>query len=320
MAGRDGVTARRIPLTVIGGYLGVGKTTLINRLLATTDGTRFAVLVNDLGAVDVDATLLAERDADRIVLSNGCLCCSLADGLTEVMFELAERTDEFDHVVIELSGVGLPGPVARWGRAPGFVPGATLVLAAADSVVGRLADPLVGDTVARQLADADLVALTRTDLADPETIEAAAAAIAEQTAAPIAPGSSTELPWSTIVSAEVAGASPDGAAPAGASLDGASQRDGHGADPGFAARAVDVTGWTLDRLRWWLDHRPADIWRAKGVVELAEGTRVVQVVGRRVEVTDAGDGLSSGPLVVIAPTAAMGELDPWIDLGAGPTA
>ncbi len=294
---------RRLPLTVVGGYLGVGKTTLVNRLLSTTDGTRFAVLVNDLGAVNVDAALLESTGADRIVLSNGCLCCSLADGLTDVMFELAERTDEFDHVVIELSGVGLPGPVARWGRAPGFVPGTTLVLAAADSVVDRLADPLVGDTVARQLAEADLVALTRTDLVERDAVAEARAAVTRHTTAPLAVGPSAALPWSTIV-----GAAGDPRGPAGEGEPGPTR-------PGFVAHTVEVAGWSRDRLTTWLDRRPVEVWRAKGIVDLAEGRHIVQVVGRRIEVTAAEPAATSTPLVVVVPEGPVVGVASWLAAG-----
>ena len=70
-----------IPVTVIGGYLGAGKTTMINRLLAGSHGRRLAVLVNDFGAVDIDSKLIAAHDGDTIALANGCVCCSIADAL-----------------------------------------------------------------------------------------------------------------------------------------------------------------------------------------------------------------------------------------------
>ena len=70
---------RRAPVTLLGGYLGSGKTTLLNELLASAD-RRYAVLVNDIGAVNVDAALVARRDGDTIELTDGCVCCSLVDG------------------------------------------------------------------------------------------------------------------------------------------------------------------------------------------------------------------------------------------------
>ncbi|MGB1464406.1 MAG: GTP-binding protein, partial [Parvibaculales bacterium] len=68
-----------LPLTILGGYLGAGKTTLINQLLSGTHGKRLTVLVNDFGAVNIDAGLIAEHNGDTISLANGCACCQLQD-------------------------------------------------------------------------------------------------------------------------------------------------------------------------------------------------------------------------------------------------
>ena len=74
-----------IPFTVIGGFLGAGKTTLLNRLLARAEGRRFAVLVNDFGALDIDSRLIAQHGGDTIALSNGCLCCTIGDSLIQTV-------------------------------------------------------------------------------------------------------------------------------------------------------------------------------------------------------------------------------------------
>ena len=134
MSGPAGPQAGAALLTVIGGYLGAGKTTLINRLLAGTGGGRIAVVVNDFGAVGVDASLIRSRTADTIELTNGCLCCSLTDDLAGVMTGLAAREPRFEHVVVELSGVGQPSAMTAWGWFPGFRPGRTVVCA--DALTG----------------------------------------------------------------------------------------------------------------------------------------------------------------------------------------
>ncbi|PSP90493.1 cobalamin biosynthesis protein CobW [Halobacteriales archaeon QS_4_69_34] len=106
----------RTPVTLVSGPLGAGKTTLVNRLLADPGGREIAVIVNDMGAVNVDADLLARsaggEDAGIVDLSNGCICCRLQDDLLTEVARLAE-TREFDCLVVESSGISEPIPVAR---------------------------------------------------------------------------------------------------------------------------------------------------------------------------------------------------------------
>jgi len=107
LTGDDGV-----PVTAFSGALGAGKTTTMNHLLSNAGGRRLAVLVNDMGAVNVDAELI-EAEGDGITeLSNGCICCDLRDDLEVAVSRLARRRD-FDHLVVESSGISEPAPVAR---------------------------------------------------------------------------------------------------------------------------------------------------------------------------------------------------------------
>ena len=106
-----------IPVTLLSGSLGAGKTTLVNHLLSTADETELAVLVNDMGTVNIDAELVAdgsELDVDDGVaeLSNGCICCELQDDLETAVVRLA-RDRSFDHLVVEPSGISEPAPIAR---------------------------------------------------------------------------------------------------------------------------------------------------------------------------------------------------------------
>ncbi|WP_276271712.1 CobW family GTP-binding protein [Haloarcula litorea] len=102
-----------IPTTLVSGPLGAGKTTLVNRLLEEPGDRRLAVVVNDMGEVNVDAELLAESAEEGIVdLSNGCICCRLQDDLVTEVTRLAERR-EFDYLVVEASGISEPVPIAR---------------------------------------------------------------------------------------------------------------------------------------------------------------------------------------------------------------
>ena len=108
------MTDDRIPVTVLSGYLGAGKTTMVNHLLANPGDRRIAVILNDLGEVNVDAELVARENEEEgvIDLSNGCICCRLQDDLLTEATELA-ASREFDYLLVESSGISEPIPVAR---------------------------------------------------------------------------------------------------------------------------------------------------------------------------------------------------------------
>jgi len=161
-----------LPLTVIGGFLGTGKTTLVNHLLATAE-RRWGVLVNDFGAVNVDAALIAESGSDSIALANGCVCCAMGDDLGEALARLAARTPAPEHVIVEASGVGDPWRIAQLALIePGFSLEPLVVLADATALRTQLDDRWIADTVRMQLDHAELLLLTKSDLADPAGAEA----------------------------------------------------------------------------------------------------------------------------------------------------
>lgn len=162
-------TEARIPLTVIGGFLGAGKTTLLNRLLGNAQGRRVAVLVNDFGAINVDAEAVAASTSDTIALSNGCVCCSIGDDLSRALIQVLDAPQPFDAVVIEASGVSDPWKIAQIGLAdPQLTLEAVIVLVDAAAVLAQARDPRLTDTLERQLRAADLVVLNKTDRVDAE--------------------------------------------------------------------------------------------------------------------------------------------------------
>ena len=162
-----------LPTVVIGGYLGAGKTTLVNHLLRHAGGRRIAVLVNDFGEVDIDADLIVGQDGEVLSLAGGCVCCSFGSDLVGTLMALPERSPPPEVVLIELSGVALPAAVVRSARlAPGIDVVGTLVVLDAADVARQAADRYVGDTVRQQLADADLLLLNKTDLVDAAALPA----------------------------------------------------------------------------------------------------------------------------------------------------
>lgn len=104
---------RRIPVSVIGGFLGAGKTTLVNHLLAS-GGARFGVIVNEFGTLGVDGALIETLEQGGVTeLANGCLCCFGRDDLVDALIKLGLRDDPPEHILVELSGVADPVPVAQ---------------------------------------------------------------------------------------------------------------------------------------------------------------------------------------------------------------
>lgn len=167
-----------VPLTVIGGFLGAGKTTLVNHLLRTAT-RRYGVLVNDFGAIAIDAALIAARDGETVALTNGCICCGMGDDLGSGLARLADREPAVEHVIVEASGVSDPWRVAQLALVePDFSLEPIVVLVDASALLGQLRDRWVADTVRGQLRAAEVIVLNQTDRAGslPE-VRAAIAAI-----------------------------------------------------------------------------------------------------------------------------------------------
>ena len=154
-----------LPLTILGGYLGAGKTTLVNRLLSGTHGKRLTVLVNDFGAVNIDADLIAAHNGDTISLANGCACCQLQDDALKQLQELAASTAPPDHIVVEASGAGEPAKLAYLGfGVTGLQLSGIYVAIDAETIAVKQNDKFTGKLVKRQIAQADFCLLTKTDL------------------------------------------------------------------------------------------------------------------------------------------------------------
>jgi G3E family GTPase len=195
-------SAGALPFTVIGGYLGAGKTTLLNHLLTNAAGLRIAVLVNDFGSVNIDADLIRSHDGETISLANGCLCCSLVNGFARAIGEIRARADAFDHMVVEASGVADPAKIAQYGQMYELPLDGILLVVDAEQVRIQAVDKYVGDTVLRQLAQADLILLNKTDLVSPEALSSLRVWLAEQApATPMIETVRSEVPLDVLLGA-----------------------------------------------------------------------------------------------------------------------
>lgn len=167
------MTAKPLPLAVIGGFLGAGKTSLLKHWLRQAQGRRYAVLVNDFGALNIDAELIESRAGDTIALSSGCVCCQIGDDLTTALIRVLDTVPAYDAVLIEASGVSDPWRIAQMGRAdPGLRLDGVIVLVDASAALAQSVDPLLMDTLERQLRAADLIVVNKRDLITPEQHQA----------------------------------------------------------------------------------------------------------------------------------------------------
>ena len=203
------MTHEKIPTTIITGFLGAGKTTLIRHMLANAEGRRIALIINEFGDVGVDGEVLKGcgdavcREEDVIELANGCICCTVADDFVPTMTKLLARDDRLDHIVIETSGLALPQPLVRAFGWPEIssrltVDGVVTVVDAKAIAEGRFADDEATIQAMRradpnlehenpieelfddQLNCADMVILNKTDLLNAEGTRSVAASIASQ--------------------------------------------------------------------------------------------------------------------------------------------
>ena len=153
-----------LPLTVISGYLGAGKTTLINRLLAGSHGLRLMVMVNDFGAINIDHALIAAKGRDVIALTNGCVCCTMGADLFMALGDALDRRPRPDHLIIEASGIADPKAIANTAIAePDMRYAGIVTLVDALNIQTLLNDPLVAPQVLQQIAVADLVVQTKSE-------------------------------------------------------------------------------------------------------------------------------------------------------------
>src|SRR6201991_2875171 len=186
----------KVPVTIITGFLGAGKTTLVRHLMQNPQGRRLAILVNEFGDLGIDGDILkgcadANCPEDAIVeLTNGCLCCTVADDFVPTIEALLARPQPPDHILIETSGLALPKPLLKAFEWPDLRSRITVdgVIAVADARFApdlaaiarqRLGDKSIdhdtplGEVFEDQVACADIVILNKADLVSPERLAAA---------------------------------------------------------------------------------------------------------------------------------------------------
>jgi cobalamin biosynthesis protein CobW len=304
---------RRVPATVVTGFLGAGKTSLVRHLLALARGRRLAVVVNEFGELGIDRELLlgcgdeACAAGDIVELANGCLCCTVADDFLPALTRLLDRPAPPEHILIETSGLALPKPLVQafaWPeiRTRTTVDGVLTVIDAAALAAGRFAadptavarqraaDPALAhdnpleEVFDDQLACADLVILNKTDLVDGARL----AALRHEIGMRLRPGVKLVAARDAAVAPEVAlglAAAAEDDLAARPSMHDEAQAHDHDDFDSFVVTlgAVDDDAALLARLRAAIAAH--DVLRVKGFVDVPGRAlrQAVQAVGDRVQ-------------------------------------
>ncbi|MBK8023901.1 MAG: GTP-binding protein [Chloroflexi bacterium] len=336
-------TRSPIPITILAGFLGSGKTTLMNTLLHSEHGLRVAVMVNDFGAVNIDSQLVVNVDgdeADMVSLSNGCICCTIRGDLLRAMVELLRRQEKPEYIIIETSGVSDPVGVASTFLMPDLRPYVRLdnILTVIDAEQGG--DALEGDQyflAMSQVGVADIVVVNRIDLVDAIQLQEIRTWVREIVPrARIIETSFGKVPPELVLG--VGAYAPErleAMAPkdihvheAGVPADHDHDHHDHDHDEGGHGHdqqpdhslVFETWNWRTDEplslkaLRRVIENLPLTIYRAKGFVHLAEmpeNRGALHVVGRRVSLTHSApwreEETPHSQLVVIG---SFGGVDP----------
>jgi G3E family GTPase len=162
----------RIPVTIISGFLGSGKTTLLNKLIETNPLKKFAIIENEFGEINIDSDLVIGVEDGIFELSNGCICCSLNHELAETIQGIIEDYPQINHLIVETTGLADPGPVANTFVSSEQIQStfrldAIITVVDALNIQGQLEQ---NEEASKQIAMADLILLSKTDLVENDTL------------------------------------------------------------------------------------------------------------------------------------------------------
>jgi len=312
-----------VPMTILTGFLGAGKTTLLNRILTGDHGLRIGVLVNDFGAINIDAELVVGVDGNMISLANGCVCCQIRDDLTESVTALLARPETVEYILLEASGVADPAGIFMTFSDPGLrdrirLDSVTCVIDA-DQVFAHPEYPPLLDLKLRQVGFADMLILNKVGLAGPGQVEKVKAWLDDH----FSRLRIVETDYCQVPNQILLGVGRFDPARAGLNAHAAEQNctdpachdDHHGRDH---AKAFSTWSYETDQplaleaLRETLRKLPGTIYRAKGVIHTADVPQrraVLQVVGRRVDISIQEEWGHRAPRTRIVAIGAAGGID-----------
>lgn len=315
-----------VPLTILTGFLGAGKTTLLNQILHADHGLKVAVLVNDFGSINIDTQLVVGIEGEAISLANGCICCTIRGDLLNTALQLLARDDPPEYLVIEASGVSDPWAVAETFELPELRPYVQLdgVITVVDAEYVRQQEQYE-DLVVDQISAADIVVLSKVDLVEAQQradVEAWVRQIVPR--ARILPAVHGAVPFNLLLGVgqyrmsltpmqQTAPASSCGHEHAPGEVCEHKHDHHHDHSAAFSTWSYTSTRpFTLEALRQVVLNLPVAIFRAKGLIYLAEAPDrrvVLQAVGVRVNVTLAEAWGTTPPVTQLVFLSTPGDLD-----------